>query len=408
MKSLRLWCAAILVIVAMTTVVTAGGFQLNEHGARAMANGGAWAARAYDGSAIFFNPAGLAYQRGMHVYAGTTLIAPSASFYGPSPGTAKSEMVDQIFTPINVYGTYEIAEGLVAGLGIYNPYGLGSEWPVNWVGTLITEKVDLMTLFISPTVAYKISDEIAVGVGVNIVYGNAKLSRQVDVLGVRSKLGIDASGIGYGFNVGAMIKPMSDLSIGLSYRAPVKVSPTGTATFSPGSIVVGGSTVRTLPAGDVETELELPATAFVGVAYKLMDNLEIEADYQYVGWSSYKELAFTFKADNSTSVSPKNYEDTYIIRAGAEYTMGDLQLRLGYLYDNNPVLDKYTEPLLPDADRNGFNVGFGYKIDESLTVDVSYLYLKFDKRTVSGTEVGFDGTYLSTANLFGINFGYAF
>jgi long-chain fatty acid transport protein len=403
----HIFVAGVLLILLAATAM-AGGFQLNEHGARAMANGGAWAARAYDGSAIFFNPAGLAYQKGMHVYLGTTLIAPTASFYGPSPGTAKTDMVSQIFTPINVYGTYEIADGLVAGLGIYNPYGLGSEWPVNWVGTLITEKVDLMTFYITPTIAYQVTEEISVGVGVNVVYGNAKLSRQVDVLGVRSKLGIDASGIGYGFNVGAMIKPLSDLSIGLTYRSSVKVSPSGTATFDPASIVVGGSTVRALPAGDVETELELPSTAFVGVAYKLMDNLEVEVDYQYIGWSSYKELGFTFKADNSTSVSPKNYEDTYILRAGAEYTMGDLQLRLGYLYDNNPVLDKYTEPLLPDSDRNGFNVGFGYKINENLTVDVSYLYLKFDKRTVTGTEVGFDGTYTSSANLFGINFGYAF
>ena len=35
-----------------------------------------------------------------------------------------------------------------------------------------------------------------------------------------------------------------------------KVKPTGTATFDPSSIEVNGSTVRNLPAGDVETELE--------------------------------------------------------------------------------------------------------------------------------------------------------
>ncbi len=408
MKSLRRLCVISVIIGLVVMSALGGGFQLNEHGARAMAQGGAWAARAYDGSAIFFNPAGLASQRGMHVYLGTTLIAPSATFYGPTPGTTKNEMVSQVFTPINVYGTYELSEGLVVGLGIYNPYGLGSEWEAGWSGSLITEKVDLMTFYISPTVAYQVTDEISVGVGVNIVYGSAKLSRQVDVVGVRSQLGIEANGIGYGFNVGAMIKPMSDLSIGLTYRAPVKVKPSGTATFDPSSIVVNGSTVRNLPAGDVETELELPATAFVGVAYKLMDNLEIEADYQYIGWSSYKELAFTFKADGSTSVSPKNYEDTYILRAGAEYTMGDLQIRAGYLFDNNPVPDKYVEPLLPDADRNGFNIGIGYKLSEALTLDVSYLYLKFDKREAIGTEVAFDGIYTSSANLFGVNFGYSF
>ena len=66
-----LLCGAIL-----STSARGGGFQLNEHGARAMAQAGAFAARANDPSAIFFNPAGLSYLRGAHVMAGVTLIAP--------------------------------------------------------------------------------------------------------------------------------------------------------------------------------------------------------------------------------------------------------------------------------------------------------------------------------------------
>ena len=66
------------------TILTAGGFQLNEHGTRAMGQAGAFAARAYDPSAVYFNPAGLAFQDRDALYIGTVLITPLIDFYGPT------------------------------------------------------------------------------------------------------------------------------------------------------------------------------------------------------------------------------------------------------------------------------------------------------------------------------------
>ena len=48
--------------------LVAGGFQLNEHGAKAMAMGGAFAGLANDLSAFYFNPAGLAFMNGINVW----------------------------------------------------------------------------------------------------------------------------------------------------------------------------------------------------------------------------------------------------------------------------------------------------------------------------------------------------
>ena len=390
---------AVLLVMAQYAVL-AGGFQLNEHGARAMAQGGAWAARAYDGSAIYFNPAGLAFQKSASVYLGTTIIMPTSTFYGPTNlgQSTKNEMVSQTFTPINLYASVPLMEGLVFGMGVNNPYGLGTEWPADWTGKYITQKIDLKSFFFTPTLAYKVSDQLSIGVGMNYATGDVTLSRIVSP--GDAKVALDLSGSGTGFNAGLLFKATDEISIGASYRTSVKIDAEGTAKFTPTSAL--------FPEGDAAASLELPATGFVGVAYKVSPALELEADYQYVGWSSYKELKIDFKKNNSSTVSPKNYENTYILRFGGEYTMDALQVRFGYLFDNNPVSDKYTEPLLPDADRNGFNLGFGYKIDENLTVDLSYLYLKFAERSVKDTEIKFDGVYQAHANLFGVNFGYSF
>ena len=47
----------LVVLIICGASAFAGGYQLNEHGARAMAMGGASVAQASDGSAIYFNPA---------------------------------------------------------------------------------------------------------------------------------------------------------------------------------------------------------------------------------------------------------------------------------------------------------------------------------------------------------------
>ncbi len=388
----------------LSSAAFASGFQLNEHGARAMAQGGAFAARAYDGSAIFFNPAGLAFQTRPSLYAGVTFIAPVSSFFGPSQLNSNQEydQVKQVFTPINLYFSYPIVDGLTAAVGVNNPFGLGTHWEANWAGKYLSTEVELQTFFISPTLAYQLTDQLAIGAGVNYVTGSVLIERAVFVGFGDPRVSLDMSASGWGFNVGAMYKITPELSLGASYRSSVKVDAKGTADFT--------ATYNRLPEGDVATKIELPAIAFAGVAYKPMENLELEVDYQFVGWSSYDELAIEFKADNSKSVAPKKYKDSYIIRFGGEYTLDDYRLRAGYFFDHTPVKTEYVEPMLPDANRNGLNFGIGLNISEHFNIDLAYLLLLFNERKVENTipEISFDGTYKTTVHLFAIDFGYSF
>lgn len=410
MTRVRQVAGAFCVTLLLASQAFAGGFQLNEHGARAMAQGGAFAARATDGSALYFNPAGLGFQTTGSVYLGMTTITPAGSFLGPTqknPGE-KTTFVSKTFTPINVAVTSPVFDNWHVGIGVNNPFGLGTEWPVDWVGKYLTTKVDLQTFFITPTVAYRVNDQLSVGAGVNYVLGSVLLERAVPVVSValpappRVSVSMHANGVGVNF--GVIYRPMEDLSVGISYRSQVKIKAEGVASFTPNYAALG------LPNGPVASTITLPATGFFGVSYKLLKNLEIEADYQYIGWSSYKELALEFKANNTSSVAPKNYENTFMIRVGGEYTLDMLHFRAGYLYDHSPVKTEYLEPLLPDANRNGYNVGFGYDVTDHFSVDVAYLFLKFDQRTAVNTipENSFDGVYTTYVDLIGVNFGYRF
>jgi len=398
--------ALIVALVVLSAAAFAGGFQLNEQGARAMAQAGAFAARATDGSAIYFNPAGLGFQTEGDLYLGATMIIPHNSFYGPLQDNtnAKTEMVKQTFFPINGYVSYPVWDKLVAGIGVYNAFGLGTEWPSDWAGRFISQKASLMTFWFTPTIGYKLTEDLSIGVGASYVTGSVKLTRDVSITSLAvptdPQVTLDMSGHGFGWNVGALYKFTPELSAGASYRSKVKVDASGSASFTPDYAVLQ------LPQGDVSASLTLPPTGFFGVAYKVMKNLELEADYQYIGWSTYDQLAINFAADASkNTITPKNYKDTWMIRFGGEYTMAPYHFRAGYLYDHSPVDLAYVDPILPDASRNGINVGIGYDITEKISVDAAYFFLIFDSRTVNNSipQTSFDGTYNAYANLIGLD-----
>jgi long-chain fatty acid transport protein len=375
-----------------------------------MSQAGAFAARASDASAIYFNPAGLGFQDRGSILAGVTIISPNTYFLGPSDANTnlRTNLLPAVFTPINFYATTPVTDRIHIGVGVNNPFGLGTEWPANWIGQYITLKVDLKSFFITPTVSYRLMDNLSLGVGFNYVVGSVLLSKAVSIPSVQVpkvpvvKLDMDANGVG--FNFGLLYKPKPWLSVGASYRSQVKVDADGSAEFSPNYAVLK------LPAGDVSTTIKLPATGYLGVAVTPMENLQVEVDYQYIGWSSYDKLTIDFAANNSSTVSPKNYKDTYILRLGAEYVLGNFAVRGGWYYDHSPVPDEYVEPLLPDANRNGYNLGFGYKITDNLTLDFAYLFIRFKDRQVtnSAPEIGLNGVYSTYVDLFGINLGYTF
>jgi long-chain fatty acid transport protein len=381
------------------------GFQLNEHGARAMAQAGAFAARASDPSAMYFNPAGISYQEGVNLYFGTALVSPSMSFRGPSDfnTNAQTDLESKTYTPITFYVTVPINNMLTAGLAVNNPFGLGTKWPDGWVGKSLSIKSEVQVFNINPNISVKLFDGmLALAAGFDFSVGSVEIIRQASNFDpeaiVTLKTDKITDGKGYGYNVGAILKPMDNLSIGMSYRSHMDLDIEGYATFTPSRSV--------FPEGEVTATLKLPAVAFIGVAYSPMDNLSLEFDAQFTGWSYYDKLEITFKKDNSVSTSEKNYKDSWILRLGGEYKYDDCwTFRAGYLHDFNPVPDETLDPMLPDSDRNGISIGAGYKINENLYIDAAYMFLPFNQRTTTTQEQGLNGTYNTITHLFGVNFG---
>lgn len=419
-----------LAIFSISPLSQGAGFLIYEHGAAAMAMGGAFVALANDATAVFHNPAGIAFLEGTQVSVGTTLIIPSSTLTMPGiglvdPSYATSyEKESQVFFPSTVYITHKFSDRIVAGFGFFSPYGLGAKWPADYPLRYIAVKDDMKTFFFNPTIAIKLSDNLSIGAGVSYIYSTLSFElAQLIILApgpppvtADVPVTLEANGDGWGLNAGLLYKG-EKFSLGFNWRGSIKID------YTEGDLALDLSEVApgiSLP-GTASTAFSFPHILGVGATIQLTDQLLLTADIHYILWSSFDEFTVEVDVPGLEAIYPpgfedtiveENWEDSFTFRGGLQYMVNEnFSLRAGFLYDQTPQPVETMDPLLPDADRWAFTGGFGYKSGR-FAVDVAYQYEPFKDRTSPNRDVypaGLgEGTYSTTAHLISVSIGFMF
>jgi len=402
-----------VVLLFSATQAQANGFQLPEQGIRAMGMGNAFTAVADDASAMWYNPAGIAFLEGGNLMLGAVgIIVPKTDFTSNSSNTILGTGVTgssdrKSFVIPHFHATYTDPKmGVSYGLSVTSPFGLETDWSFSPLGTATFPFSTSSTTFsrlemvnINPNIAIKITDNISIGAGFDYVYAK-------DVDFNNTIITQNGDGDGWGGNIGLLYKD-DMFSVGVSYRTQVAVRITGTATattpFGTGSSAAVSS-------------VKLPEMVNGGFAFRPTDTLTISAEADWTNWSKFDQLAFNYNPAlplvGSTSVTPEEWHPTVAVKIGVEWkAQDDLRLRVGYNFDPSPVNDKNFTPALPLEDRHVFSVGAGYDFTKALTMDVAYMYVKQkDINQTASTGLGAirNGRYESSAHLFGLSANYNF
>src|ERR1700756_847649 len=110
---------ALLLVTAAPTLLGAQGFGIYEQGTCAMGRAGTGvAAPCADGSAIFFNPAGLAGLKGGRATLGVTLLDVQGGFTD-DVSLQKSDLDDPLLAIPQVYAAYGLTSKLGVGIGLF-------------------------------------------------------------------------------------------------------------------------------------------------------------------------------------------------------------------------------------------------------------------------------------------------
>lgn len=414
-----------LVVAALLAAMPAfsAGFAIFEQGTKAMGMAGAFTAQADDGSAMFHNVGGLAFQNERDFLVGFTYItAGEATFTGDEPGIAFGQEAEQETlseTPPHFYWVEPVGENMTFGLSVNSPFGLTTDWkdPDDFAGRFISERAAILAIDITPNIAFRFADKFGFGVGLVYRSSTVEFDRRNPTLvpgaGVfeTAKVGLESEmGNGLGFTAGILHKPNDKFSWGLSYRSRIEVEYDGHITFEQvltGIPTLDAQVAFNLPRNPVpvNSAIDFPDMASLGFAYAFSTKFLAEVDINWTGWSSFDELVIASGVPGVGLELEENFEDVYNYRVGFRYSASEKsQWRFGYVYDETPQPDESVSPLLPDSNRNGFTVGYGHS--SRFSFDVALMYLPFEERTTSTNHDFFNGTYNQTAWLLGFTFGW--
>jgi len=436
----RVFVIGSIMVLIGAPLALSSGLSIPEQGAAAMGMSAAMTARSEDLSALYYNPAGLDYVEGFELMAGVTPIMPS-HHYSPFYDDKRDfrfkaiEAESNTFLPPQLYAAFRVSSKMVLGVGVFSPFGLGTEWDDKWNGRYTSTFAEIQTIYINPTLSLKLSEKATFGVGVSYVTSSAAIEKMVDagalispnLMGNKeydSKFKIDGDASAVTYNLGLIVRPAEQWQLGVSYRGAYDLDYEGKAKFLhadktipvpdgqggvvmlPLSQVLGAQ----LPASqDGTATLNMPWMLNFGSKFDITPKWDFSADLNLVGWSVYEDLVLDFDTDlpADKQVLKKNWKNSFVVRGGTSYDYSDkLILRAGALLDKNPIPDDTFDGQLPDSNRYGLSVGAGYTLGK-VRFDASYLLLNFFKREKdNGVGMSVDTTGDGTIDRFDIPGGY--
>lgn len=387
------------VIVALAAAPAfASGFGFYENGAKASAQGGAWVARADDAAANWYNPAALVHLSGREVQFGLNYLEVGSDTQFSSNLYGSFDAVGNAVTPAHFYFSQRINDRVAWGVGLNSPFGLVSEWK-NAPLVYSSRRAELRTYLLNPNVAFKL------GKGWSFAFGADYLAAEVrefsrDVTAT-STANLTGEGDAWGYNFALQFK-IDGFSLAGQYRSALRPTIEGSLTISK------PQTIQSLAA---TAQLNLPGQTMLGAAWT-GKRVDVEVGGYYTQWNYFKSLDVDTGNAATNIHLTENWTGTWSYRLGLAVRLGKEmkhELRLGGVFDDSPVPVEYLRPSIPDSDRTGYSLGYGY-LSKKWGIDIYAMQLQFDDVTATGSPAdgAFPGTYTSSILLAGVTAKYRF
>jgi long-chain fatty acid transport protein len=392
--------AALCAGVVFSTSAFAGAFAVREQSAYYQGMSFAGAAAGDDLSAMFWNSAAAASAPGINTASHLGVVFPQTEIEATGGDLAavfaedRSGMIgDQTVVPAS-YANYQIDQNWFVGLALNGAFGFATK-PENreFAGTPIADSSRIFSLTINPNIAYKITDTLTVGVGVQALYADVRLtSGKPDAVnpgfgtaaaGLPDGRQIDADDWAVGATAGVIWQPMPGTRIGVGYRSNIHVEAEGRCK---GTGLSNASIPATCGTGtDIEAELTLPDMITASFSHLISDRWKVLGTVEWANWSRVPAVVdFTNDNGDVVDVFPLDYEDGWFFSGGVEYAWrpGTI-LRAGVAYEISPIDDDIRNVSLPDDDRIWVSAGFTTQLTGSTRLDFGYSHLFIDDSPIT-------------------------
>jgi long-chain fatty acid transport protein len=337
----------------------------------------------------------------------------------------------------SVFGVLPLGQRVVAGFGMYAPYAaildLDEDGAQRWQLT----KATIATVYFTPSIAYRPTDDISIGAGVSYVLGYAELSkvqdfaalddvgrglardpiRQPNDFGKNAPTGVRELSVmarridltraiahAFTFNVGVAFRPAKDVRVGLAYQHSVAMSFNGkfrldmNDPFFTQDLKSQGLAYAPVVEGDATLSFTLPRALLAGVQGDVGGGLTLGAQAAYTFWSQVDAFHVVAKSpglaqpklglpDTTVVDLPRHWKNTIAVDGTARYKLGESAsvFVLGGFH-SSAVPDKTIDVASPDGDRIVAALGGSYSVSEKTMLLGDAKVQTILPRTVVGSD----------------------
>ncbi len=399
----------VLVSLAASVTLFAGGYKIPENSINSIALSAAYVANAHGADASYFNPANMAFSDEHTLELDTTYIGLTPiKFDGQvgNTGMSGSSETEAFLVPALHYVAPKL-DGVSLGFSVVVPGGLSKRWD-DQPARSYAKEFTLQVIELNPTIAYKLSEQVAIGGGLRLLHSSGVVKSQST-----ASRDLEGDSIDYGYNLALSYRPTSRYSLAATYRSNIDLSEVGSAKlYFPDNADYSGTKVYD---DDAEVSIPLPATLALAGAYHYENGTTVEIVYERVFWSAYKELDFNYVASLGALASnfddpiTKKWNDTNTYRLGVTQTYDAWTAMAGIAYDETPVPKEHINFELPDSDAWLVSLGGRYDVDAHWNVGFAALLDIKTSRKINENDVGIDGEFSDgRAYLVTLGAGYTF
>lgn len=352
----------------------------------ATARGDAFGATADNASAVYYNPAGITQIPGTEIRGGLYNIYLEPTF--TPPGGGQTYDVNKHFAAVpQLYVTHTFKDSpFSVGLGIYAPFGGSIGWPDDTGFRAVAEKGTATYLRFNPIVAIKLNDWLSIGGGISANYARINLEQGLRPQAEPLENFFRFTGDGWtvGGTFGLMVKPIEQLSFGVTFRSQTSFDLDGTTTFEQQPII----SQQQLPAS---ASFDFPMTADFAVSYRPTPKWNFEFDADYADWDSFNTVTIKQRGTPPFPLQQNipvqfGWEASWNYEFGATYSFDSgWHISGGYVFSEGSVPDKFYTPLAADLDRHFFSVGVGHN-GKTVDFDITYQFGYGPGHNVSGSS----------------------
>ncbi len=403
MKRFHLFLLSFFILMCFPLLSFSGNVDTFGIGSKATSLGGAYSAYANGPFAVYYNPAGLVQIKRPMVSAGFEVMDPSLKVYDYRAKDSNGNKVQPYDKTISdtspsliipsVGFAIPLNDRFTFGFATYVPYGLHIKWRsdnLKNAGAYNSFESYYIRVVATPTVAYKITDKLFIGLGVSIGRSYSGSQRRIyapSIPSLNNKIikGNLMDAVNYSYNIGIMYKPIDKLTLGLTYRSRTQTHFSGTVK------VIGVQSVG------ASTSIDHPDQIQGGIRFTPIKNLSLEADVLWTHWDVVDQYTLHFDKPllgKTKEVFNRNWKNTTQYKFGAEWKASKLlTLRAGYYYDPSPVPTETFDLLWPDGNKSTYSGGLGLNFGR-LSVDLAVQYIVAQsKRHIRGDSTELNNSY---------------